>query len=210
MTSAPQPRRGRGRPRKTPVPVVNGPTADYRAPMVDREAAAETEAPTTERVIIPITAGRIHWPEVRGEDKLRAAIAAEPDAAQRLGLVADKEAPAAEVVTAEHARALYAAVNDILQFTISRQTNFPRPELAHVIGYTEAEYEAMCPLTARILNRYLPARMAAYQDLMLLGVTLYEVHQRKFLQLREYIEGKVKQMEAARVAAGTVDGAAAA
>lgn len=193
------PKRKPGRPRKNPVPIVNGPTADYRAPMVDRETATHTEAPAAEKVTIPINeAGKIEWGEVRNEDKLRVAIAAEPGAAERLGLVSDKEAPAAEVVTKEHARALFAAVNDILQFTIARQTNFPRPELARVIGYTESEYEQMCPLTARILNRYLPARMAAYQDLMLWGVTVYEVHQRKFLQLREYIEGKVKIIEAER------------
>lgn len=194
------PKRRPGRPRKNADAGVNGPvvppTADYRREMVDRQTEpASSPASSADRVVIPMKDGKIQWAEVRGDTgKLKDAIAAEPGAGERLGLVADMQELVAPVVTEEHAKALYAAVNDILQFTLARQTNFPRPEIARVIGYTQKEYEAMCPLTARVLNRYLPARLATYQDIMLLGVTLYEVHQRKWLQLREYIEGKVKVM----------------
>lgn len=193
-------KRKRGRPRKdaSSTATADGATAaDYRAPMVDRivEPTAAPAAAPADRVLIPITAGRVQWGDIKGDvGKLRDAIAAEPGAAEKLGLAAPKEI-LAPVITEEHARALYQAVNDVFSFTIARQSNrfLPRPEVARVIGYTEAEFAAMCPLTARVLNRYLPARLGAYQDLMLLGVTLYEIHQRKWLQLREYIELKAQR-----------------
>ena len=194
----PEMKRPRGRPRKVPIDVgevrrareeVNGPAGpDYRAQMVDRGPEAGQAPPAGERVTIPIREGKAIWDESRNLDSLKAAIAAEPGAAGRLGLVQDKTEIVQDVVTPEHARALYAAVSDVLTFSISRQAGLPRKDLQQILGYSEKEYEAMCPLTARILNRYLPARLSAYQDLMLLGVTLYEVHQRKWLQLREYLE----------------------
>jgi len=186
----------KGRPRKYPLPT--GGTQDYKVPMVDRDAAPIAAA-AGEKVSVPITeAGAIDWESMHqdgaGLGKLKAAIAADPKAADELGIKPVPEgSEAAPMVTEEHARALYAALNDLFGFAIAKRTKLPRPEIQKVIGYTESDYQKMCPLTAKTLNRHLPQKTLAIQEIGLLFAELYEVHQRKFLQLSEYLQKKQEE-----------------
>lgn len=199
------PKPKRGRPRKHPLPT--GAATDYRQPFVDRDVAPGP--PGGEKVTVPLDSeGRIDFEQFQSGGqlgRLRDAIAADPKAPEQLGI---KPATAdgsetAPLVTEDHARALYSALNDIFGFTLAKRTQLPRAEIQQVIGYTEAEYQKMCPLTSRVLNRHLPARTLAFQEISLLCAELWEIHQRKLLQLTEYVR---KRAEDAQRAAGPVNG----
>lgn len=190
----------KGRPRKYPLPT--GAATDYKVPLVDRDAAP-IGAAAGEKVTVPITeAGAIDWDSMHqdgaGLGKLRSAIAQDPKAADEFGIKPTPEgSESAPMVTEDHARALFAALNDLFGFAISKRTHLPRPEIQRVIGYTETDYGKMCPLTAKVLNRHLPAKTLAVQEIGLLIAELYEVHQRKLIQLTEYLQKKAEEMQAA-------------
>jgi hypothetical protein len=175
--------------------------------MVDRDAAP-IPTPAAEKITVPITeAGAIDWESMHqdgaGLGKLKAAIAADPKAADELGIKPTPEgAEAAPMITEDHTRALFAALNDVFGFAISKRTHLPRPEIQRVIGYTEDDYRKMCPLAAKVLNRHLPQKTLAVQEIGLFVAELYEVHQRKLIQLTEYMQKKQEEFIAHQPANG--------
>lgn len=131
------------------------------------------DSDTLPRLSIPVRNGSIAWDQMRDttKDKLRALLANEP---------ASTIAPDAGGFDDGLCAVLYGALSSVA-VAVARKQGYPR-EAAAVLAFTPDEIATLSPLTAKVLNKWIP--LGKYGDEMQLALALSGVVIGKAMQLQ--------------------------
>lgn len=167
------------------------PSVDEAAPPLDNQEepqSSEPQAPTQERISIPITPeGRIDFGSMREKTRERLASAIRASGIESVGASAD--------FSEEEAKMLLTMFAGAEAFAVSVRYGLPASEAGMLCAYDPKQMELLSGPLSRVMNKYGGGALGRYRDEITLAAMFLYVEGLKFMRISAYMEQRSQSQQ---------------